>query len=199
MMRGKREFFDQRAKGWDSNSYSPEKQRRIADLAATFGIQAGATVLDVAAGTGVLHPHLVAAAGESGHVFAFDFSHKMIQIAGKKQRGKNLYCIQASVSAIPFSAEMFDTVVCFAAFPHFSDKLKALLEMARVARKGATVIIAHLMCRNQLLRHHGHHDPVAGDTVPEAAEMGFLCRAAGLTDPGITNRPGLYMARALKR
>ncbi len=70
--------------------------------------------------------------------------------------------------------------------------------MARVAQKGAPVIIAHLMSRDELLKHHGNHCPVAGDTVPEAADMRRMCRSAGLTDPQITDKPGFYLARALK-
>jgi ubiquinone/menaquinone biosynthesis C-methylase UbiE len=155
-------------------------------------------VLDVATGTGILHPYLLRAVGESGRVFAFDFSYKMLQQARKKPFGANLYCFQASATAIPLPAGLCDTVVCFAAFPHFADQLKALQEMARVAKKGAPIFIVHLMSRDELLKHHGCHSPVAGDTVPQAADMRRMCQSAGLTDPQITDKPGLYLAKALK-
>jgi hypothetical protein len=71
--------------------------------------------------------------------------------------------------------------------------------MARVAQKGAPVIIAHLMSRDELLIHHGNHSPVAGDTIPVAADMKHMCQSAGLTDPHITDQPGMYLLRALKR
>ena len=100
--------------------------------------------------------------------------------------------------AIPLPAGLCDTIVCFAAFPHFEDQLKALQEMARVAKKGGEVFIAHLMSREELLKHHGSHSPVAGDTVPQAEDMRRMCRSAGLTDPQITDKPGLYLARAMK-
>ncbi len=70
--------------------------------------------------------------------------------------------------------------------------------MARVAQKGAPVIIAHLMSRNELLKHHGNHSPVAGDTVPKEMDMRRMCQPAGLTDPQITDKPGLNFATALK-
>ena len=101
--------------------------------------------------------------------------------------------------AIPMPAGLCDTVICFAAFPHFADKLKALKEMARVAKKGAPIIIVHLMSRHELLKHHGNLSPVAGDTVPEAADMKGMCRSVGLTEPQITDKPGLYLARMLKK
>ena len=169
------------------------------ELVNTFGIQQGARVLDVATGTGILHPYLLRAVGEFGRVIAFDFSYKMLRQAKDKPFGANLDCFQASAMAIPLPAELCDTIVCFAAFPHFADQLEALHEMARVAKKGAPVIIAHLMSRDELLKHHGNHSPVAGDTVPETADMRHLCQSAGLTDPQITDQPGMYLLRALKR
>ena len=199
MMKKKKEFFDQLAETWEDQSFPPQTRKRVAELASTFGIRKGARVLDVATGTGILHPYLLRAVGESGSVIAFDYSYKMLLQIKKKPFGPNLFCFQASAMAIPLPAGLCDTVVCFAAFPHFADQLKALQEMARVAKKGAAVIIAHLMSRDELLKHHGDHSPVAGDTVPEAANMKRMCRSAGLTDPQITDKPGLYLARALKR
>jgi ubiquinone/menaquinone biosynthesis C-methylase UbiE len=122
----------------------------------------------------------------------------MLKEAKQKPSKLNLLCFQASAMAVPLPAGLCDTIVCFAAFPHFANQLKALQEMARVAKKGASVIIAHLMSRDELLKHHGNHCPVAGDTVPEAADMRRMCRSVGLTDPQITEKPGFYLARALK-
>ena len=192
-------FFDQLAASWEDQSFPPETRKRVAELVNTFGIQKGTLVLDVATGTGILHPYLLRAVGESGRVFAFDFSHKMLQQAKEKPLGANLYCCQASAMAIPLPAGLCDTIVCFAAFPHFVDQPLALREMTRVAKKGASLIIAHLMSRDELLKHHGTHSPVAGDTVPAAADMRNMCQSAGLTDPHITDQPGLYLLRTLKR
>ena len=192
-------FFDQLAASWEDQSFPPETRKRVVELVKTFGIQKGARVLDVATGTGILHPYLLRAVGESGRVLAFDFSYKMLREVKEKPVGANLYCFQASAMAIPVPTGLCDTIVCFAAFPHFADQLKALQEMARVAKTGAPIYIVHLMSRDELLKHHGTHSPVAGDTVPEALEMRRMCRSAGLTDPQITNKPGLYLARALKK
>ncbi len=192
-------FFDQLAASWEDQSFPPETRKRVVELVKTFGIQKGARVLDVATGTGILHPYLLRAVGESGRVFAFDYSYKMLQQAKEKPLGTNLCCFQASAMAIPLSVGLCDIIVCFAAFPHFADQPLALREMTRVAKKGASLIIAHLMSRDELLKHHGSHSPVAGDTVPAAADMRNLCHSAGLTDPHITDQPGLYLLRAQKR
>ena len=198
-MKNTRAFFDQLADSWEDQSFPPETRKRVAELADSFGIQKGARVLDVATGTGILHPYLLQAVGESGSVLAFDFSYKMLQKAKNKLLGANLHCFQASAMAIPLPAGLCDTIICFAAFPHFADQLKALQEMARVAKIGAPIFVVHLMSRDELLKHHGNHGPVAGDTVPEASNMEHMCLSAGLTNPQITNKPGLYLACALKR
>ena len=198
-MKNTRAFFDQLADTWEDQSFPPKTRKRVVELADSFGIQKGARVLDVATGTGILHPYLLQAVGKSGRVFAFDFSYKMLQKAKNKPLGANLYCFQASAMAIPLPAGLCDTIICFAAFPHFADQLKALQEMARVAKIGAPIIIVHLMSSDELLKHHGNHSPVAGDAVPEAADMKRMCQSAGLSDPHITDQPGLYLARTLKR
>jgi ubiquinone/menaquinone biosynthesis C-methylase UbiE len=198
-MKLKREFFDQLADTWEDQSFTPQTRKKVAKLVETFGIQRGAWVLDVATGTGILNPYLLRAVGESGRVIAFDFSYKMLQQAKKKPFGAHIDCFQASAMEIALPAGLCDTIVCFAAFPHFTDQLKALEEMARVAKKGASLFIVHLMSRRELLKHHGNHNPVAGDTVPQAADMKRMCHMAGLTDSQITDKPGLYLARALKR
>jgi len=197
-MKKKKEFFDQLADSWEDQSFPPETRKRVSELVVAFGIKKGARVLDVGTGTCILHPYLLEAVGKSGQVFAFDYSFKMLKEAKQKPSKLNLLCFQASAMAVPLPARLCDTIVCFAAFPHFANQLKALQEMARVAKKGAPVIIAHLMSRDELLKHHGSHSPVAGDTVPEEMDMWRMFQSAGLTDPQITERPGFYLARALK-
>ena len=197
-MKKKKEFFDQLADSWEEKSFPPETRKRVSELVVAFGIKKGARVLDVGTGTCILHPYLLEAVGKSGQLFAFDYSFKMLKEAKQKPSKLNLLCFQASAMAVPLPARLCDTIVCFAAFPHFANQLKALQEMARVAKKGAPVIIAHLMSRDELLKHHGSHSPVAGDTVPEEMDMWRMFQSAGLTDPQITERPGFYLARALK-
>jgi ubiquinone/menaquinone biosynthesis C-methylase UbiE len=190
-----RSFFDRMAKQWDAFGDTEDLRRRLKPLVAKFNIPDGGIVLDVGTGTGILQPWLMAAVGTSGRVLAFDFSSSMLEKALAKNTARNLICFQADVTAIPLPEQACDCVVCFAAFPHFHDKLQALQEMARVTKNGGRVLIAHLMSRHQIARHHHGSPEVAGHCLPTDKEMERLFSEAGLATATIQDKPGLYFAR----
>lgn len=194
-----RKYFDRMAGGWDRWANDDELCRRLEALVARFGIPRGGRVLDVGTGTGILHPYLLSAVGESGWVLAFDFSSCMLAEAVKKSLPENLACFQADVTAIPLQDGTCDNVICFAAFPHFGRKHKALQEMARVTRPGGRVVIAHLMSRKQIARHHDANPEVAGHYLPPDERMRHLFADAGFTAVTIEDAPGRYLAIAEKR
>lgn len=193
-----REYFDRMAGGWDKDADAGDLRRRLTSLVDRFGIPHGGWVLDVGTGTGILHPYLLTAVGDSGRVLAFDFSSCMLAQALKKPRPENLACFQANVTAIPLPEGLCDRVVCFAAFPHFERKQTALQEMARVAKPGGRIVIAHLMNRRQIARHHNANPEVAGHYLPPPGKMARLFAAAGLNLVTIDDEPGLYLAEAEK-
>ena len=193
-----RDYFDRMAGGWDKGADAEDLCRRLTSLVGRFGIPHGGWVLDVGTGTGILHPYLLSAVGKSGRVLAFDFSSCMLDQALKKICPGNLVCFQANVAAIPLPEGICDRVVCFAAFPHFNRKPMALQEMARVAKQGGRVVIAHLMSRRQIARHHDANPEVAGHYLPPAGKMDRLFSAAGLHTVTIDEEPGLYLAVAEK-
>ena len=199
MTKSTRDYFDRMAGAWDQGANADDLCRRLNSLVARFGIPYGSWVLDVGTGTGILHPYLLAAVGQSGRVLAFDFSSCMLAQTLKKSRPENLACFQADVTAIPLAEGTCDCVVCFAAFPHFDRKQLALHEMARVAKHGGRVIIAHLMSRSQIARHHDANPEVAGHYLPPAGKMERLFSAAGLNAVKIDDGPGLYLAVAEKQ
>jgi ubiquinone/menaquinone biosynthesis C-methylase UbiE len=194
-----RDYFDRMAGGWDRAANDVDLCRRLEGLVARFGIPHGGCVLDVGTGTGILHPYLLSAVGESGWVLAFDFSSFMLAEALKKPGPNNLACFQADVTAIPLPERTCDNVICFAAFPHFNRKPKALQEMARVTKPSGRVVIAHLMSRGQIARHHDASPEVAGHYLPSDERMRQLFSAPGLDVVTIEDAPGRYLAIAEKR
>ncbi len=197
--RSQREFFDSRADAWEAICYPQEVRARLAELIPEFRLEPGDTVLDVGTGSGVLIPYLREAVGLSGRICSFDLSLPMVQQARSKPLLPHDLVMQADCHRLPFVGGVFDNVVCFAAFPHFEDPALALREMGRVARPRARVVIAHLLSREELARHHGGHEAVADDILPDAETMRTYFRQAGLGEPRIEDRPGRYLAAAEKR
>lgn len=191
-------FFDERADTWEERCYPPATRERLAELARGFGILPGADVLDMGTGTGVLIPYLREAVGEGGRILSFDVSYEMVRRAGCKEPGARGLCVQATAMRIPARDGAFDHVICFAAFPHFADKAQAMREMVRVTRPGGEVIVAHLLSRAELARHHGGHPAVAADALPGDAALRDLMRGAGLAGADIADGPGMFVARARK-
>ena len=193
------EFFDQQANTWEEQCYPAPVRARLASLVESFHLRPGTQVLDMGTGTGILHPYLLEAVGTIGRIAVCDLSFQMLKEARKKPYAPQILCFQASAMELPLPSGSFDQVICFAAFPHFAHKLRAMQEMARVTKTGGELVIAHLLSREGLLQHHKTHPAVAQDCLPEADDMRRLFREAGFTTPDIRNEPGLYFASAVKR
>jgi ubiquinone/menaquinone biosynthesis C-methylase UbiE len=191
-------FFDERADKWEENCYPPQVRVRLRDLIPEFGVKRGERLLDLGTGPGTLIPYLQAITGPLGQIFAMDISFGMIRQARKKIREFDDLVIQANALQLPFKENIFDRVICFAAFPHFEDEETALGEMARVTRPGGVVVISHLMSREELAAHHRSHNEVERDVLPNGNQMDALFARAGFCDLNITDVPGRYLATGKK-
>lgn len=191
-------FFDERAVDWEAMCYPAPVRERLWPMVEGFGLPVGGHVLDMGTGPGTLIPFLRRAIGPEGHITAFDASPGMVEVARGKCLDDRTTVVCTSALDMPFQSESFDAVVCFAAFPHFTDKPLALREMARVAKGGTWIIIAHLLGRAQLAAHHGTHPAVEHDHLPQNATMRELFTQAGLPVPEVTDLENYYEARARK-
>lgn len=197
-MESRTRFFDTRADHWEETCYPEPVRARLQDLIQEFGVRPGERLLDVGTGPGVLIPYLRSLVGASGRVIAFDLSFEMTRQAYQKKLGPRDMILRADVHTLPFYSGAFDRVVCFAAFPHFHDSARAMAEMARVLKPGGSLVVAHLMSREELAEHHGSCESVARDLLPRAEEMAALFSKSRLSLPEIVDRPGRYLATGLK-
>jgi ubiquinone/menaquinone biosynthesis C-methylase UbiE len=95
--------------------------------------RAGLRLVDCGAGTGhnlsLLRPH--------GRVFAFDLAPTSLT----KGRLSGRPLVRADVTRIPFRSETFDVATCFDVLQCVADDRGAVAEMARVTKRGGTVVL----------------------------------------------------------
>ena len=142
-------FFNQRAPTWDARMVRNEPV--IAQILSNAGIRAGADVLDVACGTGVLLPDYLKRDVRS--VTAVDLSPEMVRIARSKFHQRQIHIICGDVETVSFD-QHFDCIVVYNAFPHFPDPERLIQILSALLKPGGTLTVAHGMSRAALERHH---------------------------------------------
>ena len=75
-----------------------------------------------------------------------DISKTFVELATENARkaGAAVTFQHGNAAAMPFESELFDLIVCRAAFKNFSEPVRALTEMHRVLRTGGTAQIFDL-------------------------------------------------------
>jgi ubiquinone/menaquinone biosynthesis C-methylase UbiE len=192
------EYFDQLAPTWDKE-LTDERLQRLGNIVRELGIKPSYCLLDIGSGTGVLLPFLIAELGGEGRVLALDFSADMLVQAQAKNFPPMVGFAQADVLAIPMTNSSVDMAICNSAFPHFSDKVKALKEIARVLRNNGRLVICHTMSREMLNRlHQSIGGIVASDLLPDEPDLRELISQAGLKITRVEDSPERYLVIAEK-
>ena len=192
------EYFDQLAPTWDKE-VTPERLKSLAKIVKELGIEPGYHVVDIGSGTGVLVPFLIAELAGQGEIVALDFSAEMLVQAKAKISSPIVRFAQADVVAIPLADNSVDLAVCNSAFPHFSDKAKALKEIVRVLRNNGRLVICHTMSREMLNQlHQSIGGAVANDLLPDESQLKRLIRQAGLKITHFEDGPERYLVIAEK-
>jgi ubiquinone/menaquinone biosynthesis C-methylase UbiE len=194
-----RDYFDRHASSWDEMLNYNEKTSRLSEVVSWFRLAERNWVLDVGTGTGILLPLIRQAIGPKGMLIGFDFSFKMLEKAKLRESiGEKLF-LASMAESIPLRSDLFDRIICFSAFPHFTDKTRALVEMARVLKKGGILFIAHLKSVEEL---NGFHktlgEPVANDLLPDPGRVRTMMTESGLFEIEIINHPGKFLAQGKK-
>ena len=130
------------ARWYDKNSrdHRIEELRNYAKEAAKH-VEQGGSILEVAPGPGYLAIELAKLG--SYKIIGLDISKDFVDIAqaNAKRAGVEIEFQQGNVANMPFSDNMFDFLICTAAFKNFKEPLKALSEMYRVLKPGAAALI----------------------------------------------------------
>src|SRR3972149_5132617 len=109
------------------------KRKILIDMVKRLPISPHGIILDVGCGTGIM----VSAFNKIRTTYGLDFSLDGIKFC--RQRNLNGTTL-GNVMHIPFRDESFDVVTCFDLLEHFEDDLAAINEIARVCKKGGSII-----------------------------------------------------------
>jgi ubiquinone/menaquinone biosynthesis C-methylase UbiE len=105
----------------------------------------GATVLDVASGTGVVARLAAKLVGPSGRVVASDISAEMLAAGAAKPVDSGsapIEWVSAPATNLGFPDHRFNAVLCQQGLPFFTDRIAAVHEMRRVLRPRGLIGLA---------------------------------------------------------
>ena len=139
------ELFDQWPERYDSWFTTPigsfVKNYETALLLEMLDPREEEMILDVGCGTGVFTRDIL----ERGtRIVGLDISFPMLQQAVKKASEQPFAAIAGDMTSLPFSDGSFDKVYSMTAIEFVPDAIKAVDELNRVARSGATIVLTTL-------------------------------------------------------
>ena len=147
-------------------------------IGGKLGSLQGKSVLDIACGTG---EWLEFFQGKGASIAGVDISEVAIDVCKDRFSEGAFFC--SSAEELPFEAAQFDVITCMGSLEHFLDKPKALLEMRRVAKKGASFVLlvpnAGFLTR-RLGLYHGTQQVQVKEDVYELNAWERLFNEAGL-------------------
>lgn len=104
---------------------------------------AGARVLDLACGTGLVSAQIAPLIGDAGSIVGLDFNPIMLAVARTRDLGStSSEWLEASALDIPLPDNSVDAVYCQQGFQFFPDRAKAASEVHRVLKPGGTIAIS---------------------------------------------------------
>ncbi len=112
-----------------------------ADMARRAAESRPGTVLELAAGTGILTRQLRDAIPADSHIMATDLNDAMLTVAQAKfEPGENVSFRAVDATDLPFGDGAFDLVACQFGVMFFPDKARSYSEVHRVLRPGGRYV-----------------------------------------------------------
>jgi ubiquinone/menaquinone biosynthesis C-methylase UbiE len=127
------ELYDQYLVPLIFESYANNLVRRLRPLAPS-------TVLEVAAGTGVVTRAMALGLPETTAITCGDLSQPMVDHAARVGTARPVTFQRADVMQLPFADNSFDAVVCQFGVMFFPDQTQAYEEIRRVLKPGGTFL-----------------------------------------------------------
>lgn len=183
--RASRAVWEAMAPGWDDrHTYFEETARPVTErMLERLAPAERQTILDLAAGTGVVGFTAAPMVGPSGRVIISDFSQAMVEVAQRRAADLdfgNVECRVLDAERLDLPDEGVDGVLCRWGFMLMPEPAMALAETRRVLREGGRLVCSVFAGPEQnpwaalpsrVLQERGHMPP------PEAGAPGILALA----------------------
>lgn len=188
-----RAYFDELAGSWDEGCVVvPGNIRAMLGVA---GIPAGARLLDVACGTGVMIPFLLEC--QPAALDAVDLSPAMVAVAAQKHSHPRLRVLEADFYTLQSPAP-YDALVVYNAFPHFMDKAAFAQQARSLLAPGGRLLILHGAGRAVINGGHGGKK-VSAVSTPLLAPDQEAARLPGFAFDILVDRAHCYMLSGCKQ
>lgn len=131
---------------WQKVFDDPQRDawQKPAELVAALRIPAGATVVDLGAGTGYLAPHLSRAVGADGSLLAVEVEPTLVDALrqrAERERLANLTPVLASLDNPRLPGGAADLIVILDTYHHLDHRRRYLPQLARALRPGGRVAV----------------------------------------------------------
>lgn len=140
-----REEFKKQARGFSNKLLTLNSEELLNWIRVSLNLNLGMTVLDVAAGTGILSRSIAPFVQK---VTSIDLSQDMISEGIYQNQQLNITNIEfnkAHAEEIPYSRGSFELVISRLAFHHFTNPEKVLQEMSRVCDESGSVCVVDMI------------------------------------------------------
>jgi ubiquinone/menaquinone biosynthesis C-methylase UbiE len=107
-------------------------------------LRQGATVLDLACGTGLNFPYLIDRIGSEGKIIGADCTHAMLERAQRKlvrNRWDGVALVEGDAANLPLASESCDAALCSYAMAIIPDHRQAIAEAIRVLKPGGRLVL----------------------------------------------------------
>ena len=152
MMKQQRRFKDINIDGMTARWYDKNTKNRLAEMksyaneAAKY-LHDECNVLELAPGPGYLAIE-IAKRGICNKIVGLDISKDFVQIAQRNAKEadvlQNVEFKRGNAADMPFPDNVFDFIICTAAFKNFKEPLKVLNQVHRVLKSGCTALIVDM-------------------------------------------------------
>lgn len=156
------ETFDRLAENWDENVKHDIKL--VSAILEITGLRVGERILDIAGGTGILTPLLLAY--KPKELTLLDISEKMLEKAKQKfGENENIHFLNEDFYNLD-EGPKYDYLICFDAFPHFTDREAFAEKLNSLTRRGGRFVICHDQSRETINNRHKGKSEISSSLKP---------------------------------